>query len=66
MRVSLILAMAVVMAMPVAASAQGGQGKRCKPGMTWQMCYERCLQLSGTARTDMMRCSKRCTNRGCQ
>ena len=66
MRVSLILAMAVVMAMPVAATAQRGQGKRCKPGMTWQMCYERCLQLSGTARTDMMHCSNRCTKRGCQ
>src|SRR5262249_34958470 len=36
MRVSLILAMALVMAMPMAATAQqGGQGKRCRPGMTW-------------------------------
>ena len=65
---SLALA-AIVLAIagtPTAASAQRGQGKQCRPGVTWQMCYERCIQKSGTARTDMMHCSKRCTRRGCQ
>jgi hypothetical protein len=65
MRISLFLAMALLTAIPVTATA-AGQGKQCKPGMTWQMCYDKCINRSGTARTDMMHCSKRCTKRGCQ
>jgi hypothetical protein len=70
MRVTLVLvsALMAIAAMSDEANAQTGQGRgrQCRPGMTWQMCYERCLQLSGTARTDMMHCSQRCTKRGCQ
>ena len=67
MRVSLLLAMVLLTAIPVTATAAGqGKHKQCRPGMTWQMCYDKCIQRSGTARTDMMHCSKRCTKRGCQ
>ena len=56
------------------ANAQHGKGagqrgpdgaRKCPPGVTFNMCYEHCIKMSGTARTDMMRCSKRCSNRGC-
>ncbi len=42
-----------------------GGGKKCPAGVTFNMCYQHCIDLSGTARTDMMKCSKRCSNRGC-
>jgi hypothetical protein len=37
MRISLFLAMVFLTAIPVTATAKG-QGKQCRPGMTWQMC----------------------------
>ena len=42
-----------------------GQPRRCPPGVTFNMCWQHCINMSGTARTDMMACDKRCTNRGC-
>ena len=48
------------------AGNRGPDGARkCPAGVTFDMCYEKCIKLSGTARTDMMRCSNRCSRRGC-
>ena len=71
-----LLGFVAVVALALAANdanAQRGKGARdrdggspkCPPGVTFDMCYERCIKLSGTARTDMMRCSNRCSRRGC-
>jgi len=43
-----------------------GSPPRCPPHVTFEMCWNRCIALSGTARTDMMRCDKRCSAMGCQ
>jgi hypothetical protein len=50
-----------------AASAETFLDKVCKPGATWQMCYNKCVQQSGAGSKDVANyCGRRCTRLGCK
>jgi hypothetical protein len=58
----------VLAGLPSAANAKGGSGsgKTCKPGMTFNSCYERCGQRYGSmTEIEMGKCAKKCSKRGC-
>ena len=49
------------------ASAETFLDKVCKPGATWQMCYNKCVQQSGAGSKDVANyCGRRCTRLGCK
>ena len=50
-----------------AAFAETFLDKVCKPGATWQMCYNKCVQQSGAGSKDVANyCGRRCTRLGCK
>jgi hypothetical protein len=50
-----------------AASAQTFLDRVCKPGVTWQMCFNKCVERSGAGSKDVTNsCGRRCTRLGCK
>ena len=46
-------------------SAETFLDKVCKPGVTWQMCFNKCIERSGAGSKDVTNsCSRRCTRLG--
>jgi len=49
----------------VAFAKGGGQGKQCRPGVSFDDCYKRCVSRTGPDYKSMNKCEKRCSKRGC-
>jgi hypothetical protein len=49
------------------ASAETFLDKVCKPGVSWQMCFNKCVERSGAGSKDVTNsCGRRCTRLGCK
>jgi len=60
------IAWAGVSDMALAKGGGGGQGKQCKPGVSFDDCYKRCVSRVGPDYKSMNKCEKKCSKRGCE
>lgn len=57
----------IALALSGLANAKTFLDNTCKPGVSWQQCFNHCLQQTGAGGKDMANsCSRRCTRLGCR